>query len=71
VDCDFTSPGLKVVKDGDSPSISGVVGKGGPTIRINSEYGAIRVYRTGSHPAPKHDEDDDDQSKPAGKSQTT
>jgi hypothetical protein len=72
VECDFTGPGLKVVKEGDSPSITGVVGKGGPKIRIDTEYGAIRIYRTGSHPAPKHDDDDDDdQPKPAGKSQAT
>lgn len=50
VDCDFTGPGLKVIKEGDSPSITGSVGKGGTTIRLNTEYGAVRVLREGARP---------------------
>ena len=44
VDSDFSGPGLKVVKEGDNPSISGSVGKGGPTIRLDTEYGAVRLF---------------------------
>ena len=51
VECDFSGPGLKVVKEGDTPSISGSFGKGGAMIRINTDYGAIRILRAGSHPA--------------------
>jgi DUF4097 and DUF4098 domain-containing protein YvlB len=55
VECDFSGPGLKVVKEGDNPSISGSMGKGGPTIRLDTEYGAVRLLRVGSHPpAPSH-----------------
>jgi hypothetical protein len=50
VECDFTGPGLKVVKEGDTPAISGSYGKGGTMIRINTDYGAIRIVRGGSHP---------------------
>jgi len=50
VECDFSGPGLKVVKEGDTPSISGSVGKGGPLIRLNTNYGAIRVLHEGSRP---------------------
>jgi DUF4097 and DUF4098 domain-containing protein YvlB len=50
VECDFSGPGLKVAKEGDSPSISGSFGKGGPMIRVNTDYGAIRILRGGSHP---------------------
>jgi len=51
VECDFSGPGLKVVKEGDTPSITGSYGKGGPTIRINTDYGAIRILSAGAHPA--------------------
>jgi hypothetical protein len=51
VECDFSGPGIKVVKEGETPSISGTYGKGGPMIRINTEYGGIRILRTGSQPA--------------------
>ncbi len=50
VDCDFSGPGLKVMKEGDSPSITGTFGKGGATIRLNTEYGAVRVLRQGNQP---------------------
>jgi hypothetical protein len=39
---------LKVVKEGNTPSISGSYGKGGAMIRINTDYGAIRILRAGS-----------------------
>jgi hypothetical protein len=51
VECDFSGPSLKVVKEGDTPSISGSYGKGGATIRINTDYGAIHILRGGSHPS--------------------
>jgi hypothetical protein len=50
VESDFSGPGLKVEKEGDNPTISGSVGKGGPNIRLNTQYGAIRLQHTGSHP---------------------
>ena len=66
VECDFSGPGLKVVKEGDAPSISGSFGKGGPMIRINTDYGAIRILRAGSKPpAPS------EPAEPSGKAQTT
>jgi DUF4097 and DUF4098 domain-containing protein YvlB len=52
VQCNFTGPQLKVVKEGDNPSISGTVGSGGPMIRLSTEYGAIRILRGGAVPAP-------------------
>jgi hypothetical protein len=51
VESDFSGPSLKIVKDGDNPTISGSVGKGGPAIRLNTEYGTIRLLRLGAHPA--------------------
>jgi hypothetical protein len=60
VESDFSGPGLKVVKEGDNPTITGTVGKGGPPIRLDTEYGAVRLLRMGSHPpaprAPAGDE---------------
>ena len=41
VDSDF--PSLKVTKEGDTPSISGINGKGGPIIHLVTSYGTIRV----------------------------
>jgi hypothetical protein len=66
VESDFSGPSLKVVKEGDAPSISGSYGKGGAMIRINTDYGAIRILRAGAHP-PKPP----DAPEPSGKSQTT
>jgi len=66
VECDFSGPGLKLVKEGDAPSISGSYGKGGPMIHINTDYGAIRILRTNSQsPAPRPTPE------PSGKAQTT
>jgi DUF4097 and DUF4098 domain-containing protein YvlB len=63
VECDFSGPELKVSKEGDMPSITGRFGKGGPMIRVSTDYGAIRILRAGSHsPAPPE---------PTGKAQTT
>jgi hypothetical protein len=50
VESDFSGPDLKVVKEGDNPSINGTVGKGGPPIRLDTEYGAVRLLRMGHHP---------------------
>jgi len=56
VECDFSGPALKVGREGQNASIAGVYGKGGPLIRLNTEYGAIRVVHNGlrapSPPAP-------------------
>jgi DUF4097 and DUF4098 domain-containing protein YvlB len=52
VECDFAGPGLKVVTEGDSPSITGSIGKGGPMIRLRTDYGAIRILRAGSPSSP-------------------
>jgi hypothetical protein len=49
VESDFSGPGLKVVKEGDNPTISGTVGKGGPPIRLDTEYGTVRLLRMGPH----------------------
>jgi len=69
VECDFSGPGLKVVKEGEIPSISGSFGKGGPMIRINTEYGAIRIQRAGRHPAEPPEAPDPDEH--PGKAQTS
>jgi hypothetical protein len=55
VESDFSGPGLKVVNVGDNPSISGSVGKGGPAIKLATEYGAVRLLNGGAHvpPPPK------------------
>jgi DUF4097 and DUF4098 domain-containing protein YvlB len=50
VESDFSGPALKVVKEGDNPTISGSVGKGGPPIRLDTQYGTIRLLRGGLHP---------------------
>ena len=47
VDCDFSGSGLKIVREGENPSISGSYGKGGPLIHLSTEYGAIRLGREG------------------------
>ncbi len=75
VESDFAGPNLKLVKDGDTPSISGSFGKGGAMIRINTEYGAIRILRAGAHPSSKSEPDKpdepSDENGPSGKAQTT
>ena len=50
VESDFTGPALKVITEGEKPSINGSIGSGGPPIRLETEYGAIRLLHTGSHP---------------------
>jgi hypothetical protein len=50
VECDFAGPGLKVVKEGEAPAISGSYGKGGPMIRLSTDYGAIRLLHAGVRP---------------------
>jgi len=58
VESDFSGPALKVEKEGENPTISGSVGKGGPSIRLDTQYGTIRLLRQGPHsptpPAPPH-----------------
>ena len=50
VDSDFTGPDLKVVKEGNSPAITGTYGKGGPLIKLSTSYGTIRLARQGPQP---------------------
>jgi DUF4097 and DUF4098 domain-containing protein YvlB len=50
VDSDFTGPDLKIVKEGDSPAITGSYGKGGPMIKLSTSYGTIRLARQGPQP---------------------
>jgi cytochrome c oxidase subunit IV len=72
VECDFSGPNLKVVKDGDTPSLSGSIGKGGAVIRINTDYGAIRILHAGAHPpAPPAPPAPPEPPAPPGKAQTT
>jgi hypothetical protein len=69
VECDFSGPGLKVAKEGNTPSISGSYGKGGPMIRINTDYGAIRILRASAQPPKPPSTPEPPQ--PPGKVQTT
>jgi DUF4097 and DUF4098 domain-containing protein YvlB len=43
VETDFSGPNLKVNNSGDEPSITGSIGKGGPTIHLSTAYGTIRL----------------------------
>ncbi len=52
VESDFSGPNLKVSREGEAPSIEGSYGKGGPTIRLTTAYGTIRLLRAGSASAP-------------------
>ncbi len=47
VECEFSGDNLKVNKEGDNPSITGTVGKGGPLVRLTTAYGSIRLGREG------------------------
>jgi hypothetical protein len=47
---DFSGPNLKVVKEGDNPTISGSVGQGGPSIHLDTQYGTVRLLNSGAHP---------------------
>ncbi len=72
VECDFSGPNLKVVNEGEAPSISGSLGKGGAVIRINTDYGAIHIVRGGTHPpAPPEPPSPPEPPEHPGKSQTT
>jgi len=51
VDSDFSGPSIKVNHEGDAPSIMGSYGKGGPQIRLATEYGAIHIVRQGAGPS--------------------
>jgi DUF4097 and DUF4098 domain-containing protein YvlB len=50
VESDFAAPTLKVVTQGESPSLSGSYGNGGPTIRLTTAYGTIHLIRQGIAP---------------------
>ena len=50
VESDFSGPALKVAREGENPTISGSVGKGGPSIRLDTQYGTVRLLHLGSHP---------------------
>jgi DUF4097 and DUF4098 domain-containing protein YvlB len=54
VESDFSAPTLKITKEGETPSITGSYGKGGPNIRLITAYGTVRIAReAGVEPAPK------------------
>ena len=54
VESDFSAPSLKITTEGEAPSITGSYGKGGPNIRLMTEYGTVRLAREGGVvPAPK------------------
>ncbi len=50
VNSDFSGANLKVVTEGDKPSISGTYGKGGPMITLRTTYGTIRLAHAGPQP---------------------
>lgn len=52
VESDFSGPGLKINPEGETPSIAGGYGKGGPMIRLTTSYGTIRVAHQAAAPAP-------------------
>ncbi len=49
VESDFSGPNLKVVTEGDAPSIVGSYGKGGSMIRLTTAYGTIHLAQGGPH----------------------
>ena len=53
VECDFSGPALKVTNSGEERSITGSYGKGGPAIRIATDYGTIHVGHGGGPTPPK------------------
>ena len=56
VNTDFSGPGLKVNNEGEAPSITGTYGRGGPLIRLATEYGAIHIARQGSNESEKKEQ---------------
>lgn len=44
-DVESNFPGLSVSKGGDNPSITGTTGNGGPSIKLSTTYGTIRLVR--------------------------
>lgn len=72
VQSDFSAPTLKLTKDGDTPKLEGSYGKGGPTIRLATAYGTVRLTREGagstpspaSKPTPSSDEGDETRLRP-------
>ena len=54
VESDFSAPTLKITREGETPSITGSYGKGGPNIRLMTAYGTVHIAREASvPPAPK------------------
>ncbi len=49
VESDFSAPSLKLSKDGETPSLKGSYGKGGPTIHLATAYGTIRLTEVSAH----------------------
>lgn len=47
VECDFSGTDLKVNNSGEERSIAGSFGKGGPAIRLSTDYGTIHLSRGG------------------------
>lgn len=47
----FSASSLKVNAEGESPSITGTVGRGGPKIRLTNSYGTISLEHWGDRPA--------------------
>ena len=50
VSSEFSGANLKVSDEGDSPSITGSYGKGGPMIKLTTTYGTIRLAHLGPQP---------------------
>ena len=50
VQSDFSAPSLRVKQGGDSASITGNFGQGGPTIRLTNSYGTISLEHWGKRP---------------------
>jgi DUF4097 and DUF4098 domain-containing protein YvlB len=53
VESDFSAPTLHITKEGETPSITGSYGKGGPNIRLMTAYGTVRIAREGGVAPPK------------------
>jgi DUF4097 and DUF4098 domain-containing protein YvlB len=53
VESDFSAPTLTTQKEGETPSVTGSYGKGGPTFRLTTSYGTIHLaQRSPQHAAP-------------------
>jgi hypothetical protein len=54
VESEFTGPELKVSREGRVPTLEGSIGKDGPTIRLKTSYGTIRVAHSAPTAVPRH-----------------